>query len=106
MEQPKRLHTKGRGIDGLLYLPECREILWFSYGSAAAAGYGGGSGDYGEISTFVTCEKKKISLVCWSVCLSKRLSVGPICENPEGPLFLPEFVCVSVCVSVDGTSTS
>ena len=34
------------------------------------------------------------------------LSVGPICENPEGPLFLPEFVCLSVCVSVDGTSTS
>ena len=24
---------------------------------------------------FVTCEKKKFSLVCWSVCLSKRLSV-------------------------------
>ena len=21
------------------------------------------------------------------------LSVGPICENPKGPLFLPEFVC-------------
>ena len=41
--------------------------------------------------------------------------VGPICENPEGPLFLPEFVgpirrialiiacvclCVCVCLSV------
>ena len=25
------------------------------------------------------------------------LSVGPICENPEGPLFLPEFVCLCVC---------
>jgi len=40
----------------LLYLPECREILWFSYGSAAAAaGYGGyyGGGGYGEILTFV-----------------------------------------------------
>ena len=47
----------------LLYLPECREILWFSYGSAAAAGYGGyagyggggygGGGGYREISTFV-----------------------------------------------------
>ena len=37
-----------------LYLPECREILWFSDGSAAAAGYGGGG--YGEISTFVTYE--------------------------------------------------
>ena len=41
-----------------LYLPECREILWFSDGSAAAAGYGGyyggyygGGGGYGEIST-------------------------------------------------------
>ena len=22
--------------------------------------------------------------------------VGPICENPEGPLFLPEFVCLLV----------
>ena len=48
----------------LLYLPECREILWFSDGSAAAAGYGGyyggyggyGGGGYGEISTFV-CEQ-------------------------------------------------
>ena len=66
----------------LLYLPECREILWFSDGSAAAAGYGGYyggyggyGGGYGEISTFVTCEKKKISLVCSSVCLSKHLSV-------------------------------
>ena len=36
-----------------LYLPECREILWFSYGSAAAAGYGGYGGGYGEILTFV-----------------------------------------------------
>ena len=37
----------------ILYLPECREILWFSDGSAAAAGYGGdgGSSGYGEIST-------------------------------------------------------
>ena len=45
-------------INYLLYLPECREILGFSDGSAAAAGYGGYYGDgggYGEISTFV-CE--------------------------------------------------
>ena len=44
----------------LLYLPECREILWFSDGSAAAAGYGGGGGGYGEILTFVclfVCEQ-------------------------------------------------
>ena len=45
----------------LLYLPECREILWFSDGSAAGyggyygGGYGGGGG-YGEILTFVTYE--------------------------------------------------
>ena len=39
----------------LLYLPECREILWFSYGSAAGyGGYGGygyfgyGGGGYGD----------------------------------------------------------
>ena len=32
----------------LLYLPECREILWFSYGSAAGyGGYYGGCGYYG-----------------------------------------------------------
>ena len=49
-----------------LYLPECREILWFSDGSATTAGYGGyygggyggyggygGGGGYGEILTFV-----------------------------------------------------
>ena len=30
------------GHNEYLYLPECREILWFSYGSAA--GYGGYGG--------------------------------------------------------------
>ena len=49
-----------------MYLPECREILWFSYGSAAAAGYGGygggyggGGGGYREISTFGACQKNR-----------------------------------------------
>ena len=42
-------------VNKLLYLPECREILWYSYGSAAGyggyggGGYGGGGGGYGEI---------------------------------------------------------
>ena len=34
----------------------------------------------------------------WSVC-------WPDCK-PEGPLFSPEFVCVSVCVCVSLTGTS
>ena len=69
----------------LLYLPECREILWFSYGSAAAAGYGGyyggyggygGGGGYGEILTFVclfVCEQYSGKTPRW---ISTKLGGG------------------------------
>ena len=37
-------------------------------------------------------------LVGWSLEYPYFHFFGPICENPEGPLFLPEFVCLSVCL--------
>ena len=73
-------------INAYLYLPECREILWFSGGSAAAAGYGGyyggyggyygGGGGYGEISTFVclfVCEQYSGKTPWW---ISTKLGGG------------------------------
>ena len=69
----------------LLYLPECREILWFSYGSAAGyggyAGYGGGGygggggGGYGEISTFVCYLAKNLRFLPSMLVCRVRLSV-------------------------------
>ena len=48
----ERKEVEKNMVPQYLYLPECREILWFSDGSAAAAGYGGyGGGGYGEILT-------------------------------------------------------
>ena len=51
---------------------------------------------------FVTCKIEEFSCTLVSrFCYSVSLSVGPICENPEGPLFLPEFVGL-ICENPEG----
>ena len=96
-----------------MYLPECREKLWFSYGSAAGYGgyggcgydgYGGGYGDgYGEILTFVclfVCEQYSGKKLLDG--FRRNLVGGLGMVLPAWPLSVRGISNITACVSGPG----